>query len=78
MKKIKETEIVVLTVDLPDSELKTGALGTVVMCHKNNSAFEVEFVTFSGETFAVETLSQSQIRPVSENEIPHVRLVKVA
>ncbi len=75
---IKENSVVVLKEDLSKLGLKSGDLGTVVFCHQNNSAFEVEFSTFSGETIAVTTLSYSQVRSVSENEIPHVRLVKVA
>lgn len=72
------TEIVVLIDDLPKANLKAGDIGTIVACHEHNSAYEVEFVTFSGETISVETLLSSQIRPVDENEIPHVRLVRVA
>ncbi|KAF0141333.1 MAG: hypothetical protein FD122_1581 [Stygiobacter sp.] len=75
---MKENEIVVLAVDLPQSGLKNGDIGTIVMCHKNNTAYEVEFVKFNGETISVETLNNSQIRPVANDEIPHVRLIKVA
>ncbi|OGU67194.1 MAG: DUF4926 domain-containing protein [Stygiobacter sp. RIFOXYC12_FULL_38_8] len=75
---MKENEIVVLAVDLPQSGLKSGDIGTIVMCHKNNTAYEVEFVKFNGETISVETLNNSQIRPVANDEIPHVRLIKVA
>ena len=48
------------------------------MCHNNGLGYEVEFVKFNGETISVETLSGSQIRPVANDEIPHVRLVRVA
>lgn len=76
--RLKENDIVVLTIDLANSKLKAGDIGTVVMCHKDFQAYEVEFITFSGETVAVETLTSAQIRPVLQNEIPHVREVKVA
>ena len=75
---MKENDIVVLTVDISSSNLRIGDIGTIVMCHSNNAAFEVEFITFSGETISVETLESSCIRPVANDEIPHVRLVRVA
>lgn len=73
-----ENEIVVLAIDLPESGLRIGDIGTIVMCHNNGLGYEVEFVKFNGETISVETLSGSQIRPVANDEIPHVRLVRVA
>ncbi len=76
--KLKENDIVVLTVDIQKKNLKAGDIGTIVYSHKGGTAYEVEFATFAGETISVETLYASQIRPVSENEIPHVRSVKVA
>lgn len=72
-----ENEIVVLAIDLPESGLKIGDIGTIVMCHNNSLGYEVEFVKFNGETISVETLNGSQIRPVANDEIPHVRLVQV-
>ena len=75
---MKEFDIVVLTIDIPKSNLKTGDIGTIVMCHKNGEAYEVEFVKFNGETISVECLYNSDIRHVSNDEIPHVRLIKVA
>lgn len=76
--KLKENDIVVLTVDIHEKSLKAGDIGTIVYSHKEGTAYEVEFATFNGETISVETLYSSQIRPVSEDEIPHVRSVKVA
>lgn len=75
---MKENDIVVLTIDIPKSSLKSGDIGTIVMCHKNGDAFEVEFVKFNGETISVECLEKTYIRHVSKDEIPHVRLIKVA
>lgn len=75
--KLKEMEIVVLTVDKPDKNLKTGDVGTIVFCHEKNNIYEVEFTTFNGDTVSVETLTGSEVRPVSKNEILHARKVKV-
>ncbi|KAF0152260.1 MAG: hypothetical protein FD143_1182 [Ignavibacteria bacterium] len=75
---MKENDIVVLTIDITKSNLKSGDLGVIVMCHRNGEAFEVEFVKFNGETISVECLEKQFIRHVSNDEIPHVRLIKVA
>ena len=70
---IKETEIVVLTRDIPDYKLKIGDIGTVVHRYKEEIAFEVEFVNTEGETIAVLTLDKDSIRPITSKEILHVR-----
>ena len=70
---IKEHDCVVLRADLLDKNLKAGDVGTVVHVVPGKKAFEVEFMTLRGRTLTVETLRRSQIRPVSEREVPHVR-----
>jgi hypothetical protein len=72
---IDELDTVVLAVDLPEYHLKQGDIGTVVLVHKNNAGYEVEFVSLTGKTIAVLSLLPAQIRLVREFEIPHVRLV---
>jgi hypothetical protein len=72
---IKEFDRVVLIVSLPEKRLMKGDVGTVVMVYNNNEGYEVEFFTLDGNTFAVETLKASDIRPVKNNELPHVREV---
>jgi hypothetical protein len=64
--------LVVLTRDLPDSELKAGDIGTVVMVNRGGG-YEVEFVNAAGDTFGVMTLTESEIRPMDGSEILHVR-----
>jgi len=71
----KELETVVLACDLPEHGLCQGDLGTVVMVHADGAGYEVEFVTLDGETIAVVTLSDSQLRPVVRGQIAHVRKV---
>jgi len=75
---IPELERVVLTADLPEYGLVTGDLGTVVLVHGGGAGYEVEFMTLSGETLAVVTLSRDQVRPVAHDEIAHVRRVEAA
>ena len=70
---IKEHDCVVLTSDIPADGLKSGDVGTVVHIHKDGVAYEVEFITLTGQTVAVSTVLQSQCRPISQRDISHVR-----
>ncbi len=72
---IKELDPVVLTEGLPDQGLQAGDVGWVVMVHSEGAAFEVEFVTLSGETVSVVTVPASAVRPVRAKEIAHARMV---
>jgi hypothetical protein len=73
--EVKEYDQAVLTVDLPESGLCQGDVGTVVMVYDRGAGFEVEFVALNGETVAVLTLKAGQVRPVREHEIAHARRV---
>lgn len=75
---IGEHERVVLNEDIADHNLKAGDVGTVVHVHSDNSAYEVEFLSLSGETETVVTLEADQIRPVRRHEITHARELAVA
>lgn len=70
---VKEHDCVVLTADLPAEGLVAGDVGTVVHIHKDGAAYEVEFVTLTGRTVAVATVETSQLRPVSRQDLSHVR-----
>jgi len=70
---IKELESVVLATDLPEYGLKKGDLGTVVLVHRDEKGYEVEFVTLDGETVAVISMPPSQVRPIGRREIAHAR-----
>lgn len=70
---IDELDTVVLAHDIDEYGLVQDGIGAVVHCYKNNRTFEVEFVTGEGETIAVLTLTQNDIRPVRRQEILHVR-----
>jgi Domain of unknown function (DUF4926) len=69
---LRETDTVVLTVDLPEHGLKPGDVGTVVMVH-SSGGYEVEFMALNGETIAVTSLVADQVRPIAGREIAHVR-----
>jgi hypothetical protein len=72
---IRELDVVVLKRDLPESRLKAGDVGTVVLEHSGGQGFEVEFMTLTGETVAVVTVSSDAVRAVDEGEIAHARRV---
>ena len=70
---IKEHDLVVLGVPVPDEGLVAGDVGTVVHIYRDGQAFEVEFTTLEGKTAAVITVEASQVRPVGQREISHAR-----
>jgi hypothetical protein len=70
---IHEHDCVVLTHDLPAEGLQAGDVGAVVHIHPDGAAFEVEFVTLTGQTVAVATVLSSHLRPVSSRDVSHVR-----
>ena len=75
---IKEHDTVVLTEDLPDEGLTAGDIGTIVHVHNNGEGYEVEFMTLAGQTIAVASLLAEQIRPVSSQDVAHVRELQPA
>ena len=70
---IQEHDCIVLTEDIPDEGLQPGDVGTVVHIHRDGAAYEVEFMTLTGQTVAVVTVLSSQLRPVSPRDLTHVR-----
>jgi hypothetical protein len=55
-----------LTEDLPELGLKRGYAGTIVLVHRNEAGYEVEFVDAEGDTIDIVTLFPAQVRPVPE------------
>ncbi|GAC1300820.1 MAG: DUF4926 domain-containing protein [Isosphaeraceae bacterium] len=70
---IQEHDCIVLTDDLPDEGLQAGDVGTVVHIHGDRAAYEVEFMTLTGQTVAVVTVSPLQIRSLGSRDLSHVR-----
>lgn len=70
---IREHERVVLTVDFPESGLKAGDVGVVVMVHGQGNGYEVEIFTLDGRTLDVITTEAGQVRPVAPSEVMHAR-----
>ncbi len=72
---LEELDRAVLNVDLPQFGLTAGDIGTIVMVHAGGQGYTVEFVTLGGKTIAVETLADSELRPIHADEIAHVRQI---
>jgi hypothetical protein len=70
----KEHDIVVLRRDIPDLDLVEGDVGAVVGVYREGG-YEVEFSAPEGETLAVVTLGDEEIRRREAHEILHVRPV---
>lgn len=65
-------DTVVLNRDLPEHRLRPGDLGAVVELYPPDG-LEVEFVTGSGRTQAVLTLTVNDVRPVEDRDLIAVR-----
>lgn len=72
---INEHDRVALGRDVPDHGLARGDLGVVVHVYDGGKAFEVEFMTLTGDTIGVVTLDAKDVRQVTEREIAHARQV---
>jgi hypothetical protein len=73
----KEFDTVVMKADLPSHGLKSGDIGAVVQVYSTD-AIEVEFVTASGHTQALVTLTTKLVRPVGPKDILAVRQLDAA
>lgn len=73
MHKFKDLETVILTHDIKEHNLRKGDMGAVVMVYDGGKAGEVEFVTATGKTVAVVTLTSSDVRDIKQNDVLHVR-----
>ncbi|MBD2181284.1 DUF4926 domain-containing protein [Planktothrix sp. FACHB-1355] len=59
---LKELDVITLTRDLEEHGLKKGAKGAIVHCYDDEQAFEIEFVSDTGETLALLTLERADIQ----------------
>ena len=63
--KIKLLDVVALTQDVPEYNLKRGEVGTVVEILANGEAFEVEFSDDNGQMYKCLSFLASQFRGIS-------------
>ena len=68
-------DTVVLDRDLPEKGLRAGDLGAVVELFEPDG-IEVEFVTASGHTGALVTLTAGDVRPVADTDLVAVRTLE--
>lgn len=74
---IHELTTIVLLEDIPSQRLRSGDVGTVVLVHPEGG-YEVEFMTLTGETIAVVTLTGKQLRQIGPDEIANARSLEKA
>jgi len=65
-------DVVVLEKDIPAHGLKRGDLGAVVQVY-GRDGLELEFVTASGRTEALVTVTTADVRAVADNDLVAVR-----
>ena len=70
--KHKLLDCVVLVKDLLEFGLRVGDLGTIVAIYEP-AGLEIEFIKASGETQAVLTLTEADVRPIKADDIMSVR-----
>ena len=70
----EELQSVVLTHDIPEFDLRTGEIGTIVFVSQDGQHFEVEFVLPSGYTKALATLTPRDLRAMTEKDSLTVRV----
>jgi len=70
---IHELDTVVLTVDLPDHNLQTGDVGTVIHSYGSGERYELEIFTMTGKTIDVVTVTRDQKWDESDREVMHAR-----
>jgi len=73
MHKFKELETIILAQNIKKYGLCKGDMGAVVNVYDEGKAAEVEFVTATGKTVALVTLTTKDVRDVKQNDILHVR-----
>jgi Domain of unknown function (DUF4926) len=58
----KELDVITLTRDIQEHGLKKGSQGAIVHFYDDGQAFEVEFVSETGETIAILTLEKADVQ----------------
>ena len=72
---LNEHERIVLLQAIPKEGLEEGDVGTIVHIYKDGQAYEVEFIALDGHTRAVVTVEAEDIRPVSQHDMTHARIL---
>ncbi|MCG9129115.1 DUF4926 domain-containing protein [Candidatus Poribacteria bacterium] len=75
--KIKLLDVVTLTEDIPEHNLKRGEVGTIVEILAKGEAFEIEFSDGNGQMYKCTSFLESQLtflqnRPIKRTPLPNV------
>ena len=70
---MQELDQVVVVEDLRELPIRVGDIGTVVGVYSSKRAYEVEFVSLTGQTIGVATLAADKIREIHDGEIAQAR-----
>ncbi|RLD58028.1 MAG: DUF4926 domain-containing protein [Bacteroidetes bacterium] len=74
-------EEIVLSSDIPKKKLKRGDVATIVEYHpvpNGEDGYSLEIFDVLGNTIAIITIPESEIEPLTENEIFNVRSLEIA
>ncbi|MCH8912558.1 MAG: DUF4926 domain-containing protein [Planctomycetes bacterium] len=58
---LQERNVVALTVNRPQDDLRIGDVGAVVHCYKDTDTYEVEFLDANGKSKCVATVPVSEV-----------------
>lgn len=72
---IQELDRVALTEPIAAHDLQTGDVGTVVLVHQNGKGYTVEFMSLTGQSIAIVTVSATAVRPLRAREVANAREV---
>lgn len=70
---LAEHDLVALHADLPQHRLQRGDTGTIVAVQPASHTYTVEFMTLGGDTVALPTLAEVQVRAVASAETAQAR-----
>ena len=77
----EEHQQIVLTEEIfgdDGMQLKPGYVGAIVHLHPKREALVVEFMALGADTVAIATVLPSQARPVTSEDMTHVRNIALA
>ncbi len=70
--KYRNLQVVILAKDVPEHGLQRGDVGTIVETYEPDG-LEIEFVTASGDTEALVTVTAKDVRAADRNDMLTVR-----
>lgn len=75
---IHEHDMVALTVDLPERDLRHGDVGVVIDITSSGKEVTLEFFTSDGESFAVVSLPAAHVRALDDHDRTIERVIRAS